>query len=517
MKKYIVIPRFQFNSFYKSGYLFVKGTDIVHDNSSDSRLVEDLVGIFKKLPYFEYDDEYLILAVEMEAPENEDTTLSITQVKEIMALSHEALISIESKFDTRIHIITSKWATEVLARMERHYTRLSVENGISALWKISDFIESWKDEFFMSEALLYEIIEGVVERGQTKSLDKMQPGIISQAIVYDRIETFPEGRDGYLFDIFEILCNNLQLGFQFKHTELYSWLLEKHISGQSNCWTTYAQDNSFEKLINIKQTLRSKFPDVKLRWENAIAWFLSQKVVFQKREQFDIKQFRNELNLNLKDFLPERKLAVILLGAFLGYKNLYDSLYDVLDLGFFKKKETITEEKAPHPNRKAEEPEHTTETTEEPTTKAKTTKPKGTKRASKAKGKKESASHAMTLDFDITKEKTATTIIENIESSQNKEIELEIIRNSESEISTSPTALSENKKGEINGIILKELPSLKEFRKWILECYVEYYSAEEKTKEYFSSMLIRPSKPAGFGKKETDQVVRFFEKKKLIN
>ena len=336
MNKYTIIPRFQFTSLYKFGEMFVESTNMISVDLQENVLISKLTDILVKLPYFEYDEEYIILEITTENSESAQIKVLIQQVVEIIALSHQAKISIESKVDRRINIEVTSWSKAILKNIEDYYQRKIVEKGIDALWRISGFEGEWRNENSLPANVLDDLILGIKERASFKSKDKQQKNILVQAIVYDRTEFFPSGNDGYLFDIFEILCNYLKVNYQFKHTELYPWLLEKHIYGKANCWQVYTGDISNIKLKNIKSKLVENYPSA-IKWENALAWFLAQKEAIRKKGQFDPIQFPIDLKNGLKEYEAERKMAVILLGAFFGYKYLYDALYDEIPLKFFKK------------------------------------------------------------------------------------------------------------------------------------------------------------------------------------
>ena len=511
MDNYIVIPRYQFTSFYKYGSIIVRSLDLVSAELDESSLIDELQKKLINLPYFEYEDEYIILKICVENFGKEEILLLIDNVLEFIALNIQAKQSIESKIDPRIQIVTTHWAEEVLKKVEENYSRAFVEKGINALWKIAGFNENWRDEPFYSDELFNNLVVGIAERSFVKSRDKVQNSLITQAIVYDRTEFFPDGPDGYLFDICEILCNHLESGFQFKQTELYQWLLDKYQPEQANCWRTYSKDTSFEKLTNFKQSLSSKLPSDKIRWENSIAWYLSQKNNFQKKGQFDAIKFKFELNDGLKDFLIERKAAVLMLGAFFGYKYLYDALYDVLELPFFKKKPKFEN---PQPQKEVT-PFKPITVTQKPGKKA--AKPKFT--ITKGKDKNSNIIDANKGEQELTFnfENSNHIKVEVIESFDKSEPVFEVVKVLPVEEDKIYLGLSEEKKAVILGFIL-EFPTLKNYSKWIIACYEQCVLEGDESKELFIKKLNHEhfNKPKKFGKKEIDTAVKLFVKRNWI-
>ena len=338
--RYTFLSRFQFNALYKSGELNIDPKCCIDADLPDPVLVKKMAGLLLQLPFFEYDEEYLIIGAEVESNDSSFVRIEIPNVDEVLTLSSEALQALSTKLDSRIQLGCHPWCQQVLSEVQRQWQLKIQEKGVDALWKISGFKEDWKTLDFVPSNLMDLLAQGLKARESCKSKDRQFDNLIIQSIVYDRTEFFPEGYDGYLFDVFEILCNHLQEGYQFKSTQLFPVLEEFHFQKPGRCWEFFKLDRENKNLAAIKTKFRELTSDY-LRWEYVFAWFLSQKESIQKKGEFDLDHFRVELNRNFDEYKDERKVAVIMLGAFFGYKYFYDALYDSIELKFFKPKKKI--------------------------------------------------------------------------------------------------------------------------------------------------------------------------------
>jgi len=532
MDKYIILPRFQFTSLYKYGEIYVDSENIVSADIPEIVLVSKLTDIFKKLPYFEYDDEYIILGTTTGNSGTNLIKVLIEQVNEIIALSHQAKISIESKVDSRINIEITNWSKAILKNIEDYYQRKIMEKGIDALWKISGFEGEWRNEKFLPSDILNDLILGIRERGSFKSKDKNQKNILIQAVVYDRTEFFPDGYDGYLFDIFEILCNYLKTNYQFKNTDLYPWLLEKYKSGQTNCWFEYKNDSSNNNLKNIKTSLVANYPS-SIRWENALAWFLFQKENIQKKGQFNVQFFRTELERNKNEFINERMMAVILLGDFFGYKYFYDALYEDIKLKFFKESnsniKTETQSKKNSSNGKSLHKQSVLEGQSSAQKNEIEQKKKDELEINNNQLNNEITSIKRQIYTSKTKGKSKKDKMpeisffnENPIELQKKpkldnEISMEIIRNVQEEIQTTGE-LDPIIKAKIIDIVLSILGprTAPDISDWIILCFERWKALIDQNQEHFLEILLSMGKPKSFSKIKAEKLIEAILKDELL-
>lgn len=515
------MPRFQFSSFYRFGNIIIGSESFIPASFTVDKLISSFVSKFKELPFFEYDDEYIVLLVNVENVISPSTELGINQIKKIIALSNQAKLSMENKIDNRIRIDVEEWGADVLEHVEDYFLKKEIEKGIEALWTICNLSGKWTELQFLSADVLDDLFLGIKERSKTKSREKQQPNLLVQALVYDRTEFFPKGHDGYLFDIFEVLCNNLEQGYQFNSTELFPWLMDKHIPGQANCWNLYKKDESNSKLQKIREVLKSKLFE-NANMEYALAWFFSQKDEIRNSEAFDKYKFLSEFNKNYNEFANERKMAVILLGAFLGYKYFYDALYDSLSLPFFKDsyKQTIS---STHQILSSSTIEQANDIPEDYSALGETNlrdiesidlKPvefSKTKRKPKQKQGKDNKSQRIENVIQNELEFQVTSIIEpEIPITENKdEIPLEIIRNNPDEAKENKL-LSEEIKAELRGKIrtIRGLKNNFEVVTWVIKCCELLKNSNNHTEKELIRLLLDKDKPEGFGKVNAEKIAK---------
>ncbi|WP_372775242.1 hypothetical protein [Mangrovibacterium sp.] len=336
---YTFLSRFQFNALYKSGEINIDLKNCIDADMPESVLIKKMADALLLLPFFEYDEEYLIIGAKINSNDTSFPRIEIPNIDEVLVLSNEAKLSLSTKLDNRIQLSYYPWCKQVLSEVQQLWQLKIQEKGVDALWKISGFQEDWKTLDFLPPNLTDDIFQGLKARESYKSKDKQFNNLIIQSIVYDRTEFFPEGYDGYLFDLFEIMCNHLQEGYQFKSTQLFPVLEELHYHKPGRCWEFFKLDRENKNLEAIKTKFRELTSD-NLRWEYVFAWFLSQKEYIQKKGEFNLEHYRVELERTFDEYKNERKVAVIMLGAFFGYKYFYDALYDSVTLKFFKPKKT---------------------------------------------------------------------------------------------------------------------------------------------------------------------------------
>ena len=332
MKQFLsIVLRNQFNLFYRFGYTVIPKIGLVEfDGNINDDAKESIIKQFANVTPFEYDEEYLILHFEKEINNNEIfLEFQIQELVAVYPLSQQAKTSIESKIDQRIKLENPIFETELLA-IETAIVNKEVEKAISALWKICK-VESPLGKY-IAEIGLENILNGLEYRKHGTKSNKIQNGNYWEYLIaYDRFDYFPNSTLGYFYDSGQI--------FAFS---------KGHPSFEGS-----GIHNFLEKLNAANPT--AKLPDIikYLETEEQLKGYVSQTTTR------DIKQYiiaplylmlRDEIrksddiihtklfkNLDyLKKFDDSFNYAIILLGAFFGFRKFYDNYYDALNLRFFK-------------------------------------------------------------------------------------------------------------------------------------------------------------------------------------
>lgn len=345
MKQFLsIVLRNQFNLFYRSGYTFIPKSQLVEfDGNINDETKENIIKQFSTVTPFEYDEEYLILHLEIAiSSENEFVQFEIQDIIAVYPLSQQAKMSIESKIDQRIRLEKPIFET-VLPAIETEIENKEVEKAISALWTICK-IESLLEKY-LSNIGTENIFKGLERRKNGTKANKIQGGNYWEYLIaYDRFDYFPNSTLGYFYDAGQVFAFSKGLP-TFEGSGIHNFL---------------------EKLNSANPT--AKLPDIIkfLETEEQLKGYVSQTTTGdikqyivaplylmlrdEIRKSDDIAQTKLFKNLDyLKKFEDSFNYAVILLGAFFGFRKFYDNYYETLNLRFYKgfkvyQKETATEE-----------------------------------------------------------------------------------------------------------------------------------------------------------------------------
>lgn len=332
MKQFLsIILRNQFNLFYRFGYTFISKSQLVEFDGNINNEIKDIIlEKFKTVTPFEYDVEYLILQLDKEnINESDFIKFEIEDITAIYPLSQQAKTSIESKIDQRIRIEQPIFET-ILPSIQTEIKTKEVENAISALWSICK-IESPLEKYIANIGL-ENIFNGLEFRKQGTKANKIQNGNYWEYLIaYDRFDYFPNSTLGYFYDAGQVFAVNKGLP-TFEGSGIHQFL---------------------EKLNSANPT--AKLPDIVkyLETEEQLKGYVSQTTTSnikqyivaplylmlrdEIRKSDDIAQTKLFKNLDyLKKFDDSFNYAVILLGAFFGFRKFYDNYYEALNLRFYK-------------------------------------------------------------------------------------------------------------------------------------------------------------------------------------
>lgn len=329
-----IILRNQFNLFYRFGYTFIPKSQLLEfDGNINNVAQERIIKQFKTVTPFEYAEEYLILHLNNETSNEVDfVQFEIQDINSVYPLSHQAKASIESKIDQRIRLEKPIFET-ILPLIEIEIGNKEVEKAISALWKICK-IESPLEKY-VAKIGLENIFNGLEFRRRGTKANKIHNGNYWEYLIaYDYYQYFPEGTIRYFYQVGEVFSYYKGKIDGIEGTKIEEIL--KQIGG-----------GNFEQILQKfnKETLPSSFIGTMNEIGKTEFNPIIVSVLFLKWKADLIKQDTDILNSSvfykgkivfIDKFPSEVKLAIILLGAFFGFRKFYDNYYEALNLRFYK-------------------------------------------------------------------------------------------------------------------------------------------------------------------------------------
>lgn len=332
MKQFLsIILRNQFNLFYRFGYTFIPKSQLIEfDGNINNETQESIIKKFKTVAPFEYDEEYLILHLEKEIiSESDFIQFDIQDIVAVYPLSQQAKTSIESKIDQRIRLEKPIFEI-ILPKIETVIESKEVEKAISALWticKIEDPLEK-----YVANIGLENLFNGLGFRKNGTKADEIQNGNYWEYLIaYDRYDYFPNSTLGYFYDAGQVFAFSKGLP-SFEGSGTHSFLEKVNSSNPS------------VKLLEIIKYFETE-EQLKGYVNQTTVGELKQYIIAplylmlrdEIRKSDDISQTKLFKNIEyLKTFGVSFNYAVILLGAFFGFRKFYDNYYDVLNLRFYK-------------------------------------------------------------------------------------------------------------------------------------------------------------------------------------
>jgi hypothetical protein len=329
MTEYLVpVLRNHFNLFYRFGYTFIPKPLLLQlQNGITEETKKELVNKFQFLTPFEYDEEYLILKITSNEPYQTDNILiNIQDVSTIYPLSLQAKHSIESKIDPRIKLEEPIFET-ILSRIENDLEKKEIQKAVDALWQICK-IEGEKDEI---ESLIGidNLFEGLNFRKQGRKASTIQgANYWSILIAYDRFDYYPNTTIGYFYDAAQVFAYSKNKP-TFEGSDLYHFLAKQNPKILA------------DKLVHLLETDEQTQKYIAQTFNNNLKkylvapLFLNLKDDLRNSEDLRNSSFFKHLTY-YKKFGKEFKAAIVLLGAFFGFKKFYDIYYDHLNLRFYK-------------------------------------------------------------------------------------------------------------------------------------------------------------------------------------
>lgn len=332
MKNYLsIILRNQFNLFYRFGYTFIPKSYLIKYNGKITKSVkENLIKLFTILTPFEWEEEYLIIHLEKEELiKDKIVKFHIQDLINIYPLSERAKYSLESKIDQRIRL-ENPLAQDILQKIEQSIENYERETAIQILWDICKIEDDLNK--FISNIGLENLINGIAKRKRgTKSSQIQNGNYWEYVLAYDRYDYFPNSILGYFYDAGQIFANYKGLQ-SLEGSGLYKFLQKVHNENP---------DIKFQEIIKLleKDKNSSKYV-TQTTLNDQLLYIITPLFLMLKDEIRNKEDIQNTLLFKdletLKKYGNSFKYAIILLGAFFGYKKFYDVYYDHLNLRFYK-------------------------------------------------------------------------------------------------------------------------------------------------------------------------------------
>lgn len=331
--KYTIISRDEFVNLIKFGSVYQNINYIVDENCQEKLMST----ILKELPY---DDSFGYVVVEFTYEQDSSflhmqtlVKLDIKDIINIYCLTNESLDFYKTKFNPNIKFKLFK-NQEQIKEVDSYKLIEDKKKGIEVLFDIFNFkLKSINEKF--NDNLIKELLEFK----KNNYLEQKYKNFYFDLFCYERKNSFFKEDIGFLSDIRAL---NQMVDIRLEK--------EKFLSGNyTNNIITNKEKNAIElKLIDIvskyiemsndnsNKTEEEKKETIRNLVIGAIFLKSQHLLNTESREKNYWENFINFINEFKEKFEEETKEALWYLGAFLGYKYLYDDYYKQLDLNIFK-------------------------------------------------------------------------------------------------------------------------------------------------------------------------------------
>lgn len=341
MKHFLsILLRNQFNLFYRFGYTYIPKCQLLEfDGVTSESIKEDLIRLFSETTPFEWEEEYLIIEFDKNGLfEGEVFHFQIQDVVKVYPLSAQAKSSIETKIDPRIKLERPVFEN-ILPKVEKTIEKHELEKAIQALWNVCDIEDDLNK--YLSNIGLDNIFNGLERRKKGTKPSQIKDGNYWEYVLaYDRFDYFPNSTLGYFFDAGQIFANTKGLP-SFEGSVLHKFLQginsskpEIKIKEIVKLLETEEQGEKYVSQTTVNEQLQYLITPLYLMLKDEI------------RKAEDIKTTNLFKHLKtLKEFGASFNYAIILLGAFFGFKKFYDAYYENLNLRFYKSYQPVKDKK----------------------------------------------------------------------------------------------------------------------------------------------------------------------------
>lgn len=341
MKQYLsILLRNQFNLFYRFGYTYIPKCQLIEfDGEINESIREDLIKLFSETTPFEWEEEYLIVHFDKsELFEGQVINFQIQDIVKVYPLSAQAKSSIETKIDQRIRLEKPVFEN-ILPKVEKTIEKHELEKAIQALWNICGIEDDLNK--YISDIGLENIFKGLERRKLgTKCFQIKDGNYWEYVLAYDRFDFFPNSILGYFYDAGQIFANTKGLP-SFEGSALHKFLQDINSS---------KPEIRIKEIVKLLETEEQGKKFVSQTTSNKQLQYLITPLYLMLKDEIrkaeDIKTTNLFKHLKtLKEFGASFNYAIILLGAFFGFKKFYDAYYDNLNLRFYKSYQHVRDKK----------------------------------------------------------------------------------------------------------------------------------------------------------------------------
>jgi len=318
----IIISKQEFTSLLRFGQIPNNPNRHININNVENELFNS----FLNLPFFEGDEEYIIIQVEFEIPDQK--FIYTKNLTAIIPLTKAAKISLSSKFNSKI-VFSDAVYESIIRKVEDQIEISDKIQGAKSLTEM--FFKNKKTSIqddILQESYLYRI--------KGKKSNEIQSDFFTHLVVYERYEFFPNTDLGYFYDLGEVFAHYKGKD-SFKGSNYYNFLekhkpdlREKKLSEIILFIESTNEIDSFKNLLTL---------DGEKLYMTAV-FYLKYKGEIANKDSIKETNLSKIISWVLENnfYVNENIDALYLLGGFLGFKRLYDDYYDTIQLRIFKNK-----------------------------------------------------------------------------------------------------------------------------------------------------------------------------------
>lgn len=328
--KYTIISRDELIKLIKFGTIY-QGINSIFDEKNRYSKIEELL---KALPY---DDELGFVIVEFTYDETSSfdsirilMKLNIKDIISIYCLSNQALNFYKTKFNPNIKFKLFE-NLKLIENINKYKVIEDKKKGVKALSEI------FKLEIKSNQDILDEkYIQELLDYKEIGYLEQEFKSFYHDMFCYERKNSFFKEDIGFLCDYRTILAVKDRKNKENLGNDTYTKKLLENYSQEKNNKLQKITENFSLKIQESKSSDEEKIKLINYLKSGII--FLKSKSLLdpENREENYWDDFLNLINEFKKDYPEETKTSLWYLGAFLGYKYLYDDYYKQLDLNIFK-------------------------------------------------------------------------------------------------------------------------------------------------------------------------------------
>ena len=328
MNNLYIISKQEFTSLYRFGKIPINKEDLLFIKGCNKETKDDILfKAFLKKPFFDSDEEYLILSLDFSSEDKSE--IKIEDLSEIIPLTPAAKASFEMKFSTNILFQEAKY-NHIASKVEQHIDLIEMKNGSKSLINLHGL--KVNELNFVNELVLQKAQEHQYKGNRSDGINEV---FFVHLLVYDRYEFFPKNCDlGFFYDVGEIFAH-FKGAPSFKPSNLFKYfesnkdaLIDKRLSELIDIFEEENEVESFKNQLT-NNGLKHYFTGVLyLYFKNELK---STESIFETSIPKIIPHLENRFSLK-----NEAVIALQLVGAFYRYEKFYGDLYKTKNLQFFK-------------------------------------------------------------------------------------------------------------------------------------------------------------------------------------